>query len=418
METTDDDVQLQDNVENEIDEIVVQPPAKKKKGKKGTPQPSFVVSMRNQVAEVTPVVNEGTLQEYNALKEYITRKVAEDPNFTEQMAIELRTRCIKVEVRACLKIDTETRMEKEGLSSLYNPVDINDLPCDQFFRIINLVYQGTSDARVGFDGTFIEYIRRKKIFDVKLTNADSFCKYHAEYQEAAGVYRSTNHVAMTKAWWKVMKSSASVSTQQVGKHLELMFEAANERSNSSNDDEDGDNEFIPDKEDRDFSKAELEFLESIKGYAWTFNFAIRIVRRRLDALMDAYRFLKNEAPDALLAECAEEVKCSQGKGMIVPGKLSTPGKSAEPKSQIETKPGSVEPCRACGRWNHTADGCEIVVMNHPDRNMDLSVPFSESEIGKQWKSQRHSKIVLRELRIDGKPSGLPGTSVSKTGMKK
>ena len=100
-------------------------------------------------------------------------------------------------------------MEMEGLSTLRNPVDINSIKCEPFFRIVNLMYKGTTDLKSDFTGTFVEYIRRKPNFLVKLSDASSFRKWLTEYQEATNMYCATNHVAMTKAWYKVMKSSGS-----------------------------------------------------------------------------------------------------------------------------------------------------------------------------------------------------------------
>ena len=64
-----------------------------------------------------------------------------------------------------------------------------------------------------------------------------------------------------------------------------MFEAAREKDIEEDDGNEEDGEPC-EKEDRDFSKLELEFLESLKGHPWVFGTAIRVVRRRLDALME------------------------------------------------------------------------------------------------------------------------------------
>ena len=62
------------------------------------------------------------------------------------------------------------------------------------------------------------------------------------------------------------------------------------------------------------------------------------------------------------------------------------------------------PCYICGRNTHPTRGCPLV--EHPDRNQEIGIPFKDSTQGRLWKSNDNGGpygLLHNNLRLDGTP---------------
>ena len=76
---------------------------------------------------------------------------------------------------------------------------------------------------------------------------------------------------------------------------------------------------------------------------------------------------------------------SQQRAQKLPASASTASSEQQAKKQkFSHAPAGKDPCRACGRDNHTAKECNFRAQNHPGCNSDLSKTFAESAAGIKW----------------------------------